>query len=206
MADYNNNNVVERELDWEETIEDPGSDFVLLPEGEYEFTVDHFDRDRHNGSDKLPPCKKVILYLHVETPQGTAEVRESLFLHTKGERKLYSFFICIGQGEAGKPLTMRWANVPGARGRAKFGVREYNGNKYNEVKKFLEPAAPQAAPSYQAPAPNYQQPASGYAQPGTYQPPVQYPQQTMTGAGYQQPGYTPAAPQQTTGGYVPGKF
>jgi hypothetical protein len=197
MADYNNNNVVERELDWEETIEDPGSDFVLLPEGEYEFTVDHFDRDRHNGSDKLPPCKKVILYLHVETPQGTAEVRESLFLHTKGERKLYSFFICIGQGEAGKPLTMRWANVPGARGRAKFGVREYNGKQYNEVKKFLEPAAPAAAPG------GYQQPAGGYAQPGAYQPSGQYQQQPM--AGYPQPGYTPSAPQQT-GTYTPGKF
>lgn len=197
MADYNNNNVVERELDWEETIEDPGSDFVLLPEGEYEFTVDHFDRDRHNGSDKLPPCKKVILYLHVETPQGTAEVRESLFLHTKGERKLYSFFICIGQGEAGKPLTMRWANVPGARGRAKFGIREYNGKKYNEVKKFLEPAVPAAAPG------GYQQPAGGYAQPGAYQPSGQYQQQPM--AGYPQPGYTPSAPQQT-GTYTPGKF
>lgn len=197
MADYNNNNVVERELDWEETIEDHGSDFVLLPEGEYEFTVDHFDRDRHNGSDKLPPCKKVILYLHVETPQGTAEVRESLFLHTKGERKLYSFFICIGQGEAGKPLTMRWANVPGARGRAKFGIREYNGKKYNEVKKFLEPAVPAAAPG------GYQQPAGGYAQPGAYQPSGQYQQQPM--AGYPQPGYTPSAPQQT-GTYTPGKF
>lgn len=197
MADYNNNNVVERELDWEETIEDPGSDFVLLPEGEYEFTVDHFDRDRHNGSDKLPPCKKVILYLHVETPQGTAEVRESLFLHTKGERKLYSFFICIGQGEAGKPLTMRWANVPGARGRAKFGIREYNGKKYNEVKKFLEPAVPAAAPG------GYQQPAGGYAQPGAYQPSGQYQQQPM--AGYPQPGYTPSALQQT-GTYTPGKF
>lgn len=204
MAEYNNNNVIDRELDWEETIEDPGSDFVLLPEGEYEFTVDHFDRDRHNGSDKLPPCKKVILYLRVETPQGTAEVRESLFLHTKGERKLYSFFICIGQGEAGKPLTMRWANVPGAHGRAKFGIREYNGNKYNEVKKFLEPAAPAAAPGgYQQPAPNYQQPAGGYAQPGAYQPSGQYQQQPI--AGYAQPGYTPSAPQQT-GTYTPGKF
>ena len=198
MADYNNNNVVDRELDWEETIEDPGSDFVLLPEGEYEFTVDHFDRDRHNGSDKLPPCKKVILYLHVETPQGTAEVRESLFLHTKGERKRYSFFICIGQGEAGKPLTMRWANVPGARGRAKFGVREYNGKKYNEVKKFLEPAVPAAAPG------GYQQPAGGYAQPGAYQPSGQYQQQPM--AGYPQPSYTPPSAPQQTGTYTPGKF
>ncbi len=204
MADYNNNNVIDRELDWNDAIENDSPDFILLEEGEYDFTVDHYDRERHPGSEKLPPCKKAVLYLNVETPQGVATVRHNLFLHTRTEGMVCAFFTAIGQRQHGQRINMNWAAVPGARGRAKIGVREYNGKKYNEVKKFLEPAAPAAAPGgYQQPAPNYQQPAGGYAQPGAYQPSGQYQQQTMPG--YAQPSYTPSAPQQT-GTYTPGKF
>ena len=203
MADYNNN-VIERELGWDDAIERDTPDFILLPEGEYDFTVDHFDRERFSGSEKMPACNKAVLYLNIDTPDGVANVRESLFMHTKGEGKLCAFFTCIGQRQHGQRVNMNWSAVPGARGRAKIGVREYQGKSYNEVKKFLEPAAPTAASGgYQQPAPNYQQPAGGYAQPGAYQPSGQYQQQTMPG--YAQPGYTPSAPQQT-GTYTPGKF
>ena len=44
---------MERELDWNDEIE-KDSDFTLLPEGDYDFTVESFERGRHPGSDKLP--------------------------------------------------------------------------------------------------------------------------------------------------------
>ena len=53
MAEY-----MERELDWDDEIERE-SDFVLLPEGDYDFTVTGFERARHEGSEKLPPWKQV---------------------------------------------------------------------------------------------------------------------------------------------------
>lgn len=188
MADYNNNNVIDRELGWDDTIENDSPEYILLEEGEYDFTVDHLDRERHEGSEKLPPCWKAVLYLKVETPEGVATIRHNLFLHTRTEGMMCAFFTCIGQRQHGQRLKPRWAEVPGAKGRAIFRTREYNGKKYNEVKKFLEPV-PAAAPG-------------GYQQPAYQQTVAAYPPQ---GPNYQQPQGPAYAPQQG-GGYVPGKF
>lgn len=193
MADYNNN-MIDRELGWDDAIENDSPEYILLEEGEYEFTVDHLDRERHPGSEKLPPCNKAVLYLNVETPQGVAQVRHNLFMHTRTEGMVCAFFTAIGQRQHGQRITPRWAAVPGAKGRAIFRTREYNGKKYNEVKKFLEPEAPAAAPAY---AQN--QPASWQQQPA-YQPGAPAYQQPPTYQG------TPNYQQPTTGGYVPGKF
>ena len=46
---------------------------------------------------------------------------------------------------------MNWNAVPGAHGRCKIGTRVYNGNQYNEVKKFLEPKQGAQVPQYQQP-------------------------------------------------------
>ena len=56
---------MERELDWNDEIE-KDSDFTLLPEGDYDFTVESFERGRHPGSDKLPACNKAILKLRID--------------------------------------------------------------------------------------------------------------------------------------------
>ncbi len=184
---------IERELGWNDAIERDAPDLILLPEGEYDFTVDHFDRERFNGSDKMPACNKAVIYLNVETPDGVAIIRESLFLHTKGEGKLCAFFTAIGQRQHGQRVNMNWNAVPGAKGRARIGIREYQGKQYNEVKKYLEPGGRDQGSEFRsgaqcAPpnAPAYQQPA--------YQP---APPPQATNYQYQQP---------QPGGYVPGKF
>ena len=145
----NDNYNVERELGWDDVIENDNPEFILLQEGDYDFVVDHFDRERHNGSEKLPPCNKAVIYLKVQTPQGEATVRHNLFLHTKCEGMLCAFFTAIGQRQHGQRVIMNWLAVPGARGRAKIGIREYDGKKYNEVKRFLEPPQGAAAPTAQ---------------------------------------------------------
>lgn len=148
MSDYNNNQGFE--LGWDSTIENDSPEYILLPEGDYDFVVKSFERGRHNGSDKVGPCPKAILTLGIDTYQGEAIVRKDLLLHSKLEGLLCEFFTCIGQRQHGQRVAMNWNAVPGARGRCKIGTRTYNGNQYNEVKKFLEPAAP-AAPQYQPP-------------------------------------------------------
>lgn len=176
MSDYNNNQGFE--LGWDSQIENDSPDYIILPEGEYDFTVKSFERGRHNGSDKVGPCPKAILTLGIDTPQGEATVRKELLLHSKLEGLLCEFFTCIGQRTHGQRVTMNWNAVPGAHGRCKIGTRVYNGNQYNEVKKFLEPAAPH---------------------PQQYQQPQQY-----AGA----PQNTPTAPTQPPagGGWQGGKF
>ncbi|MCP1103756.1 DUF669 domain-containing protein, partial [Lachnospiraceae bacterium PAL113] len=73
--------VNERELGWEDEIT-KDDDYVLLPEGEYDFLVESFERARHAGSDNLPACNKAIVKIRVDSPNGTAYINHNLFLHT----------------------------------------------------------------------------------------------------------------------------
>lgn len=132
---------IERELNWEDEIEKDGSDFILLPEGDYDFVVDSFERGRHNGSEKLPPCNKAILKLRIDTNDGAALISHNLFLHTKTEGMISAFFESIGQKKKGEKIRMNWNAVPGAMGRCKVGIHEWIGNdgekrQGNNIKKF----------------------------------------------------------------------
>ncbi len=134
-------NQMDRELQWDDTIEKESSDFILLPEGDYNFVVDSFERGRHGGSEKLPPCNKAILKLRVESDKGTALITHNLFLHTKTEGLLSAFFESIGQKKKGEKMAMNWSHVPGATGRAKVGIHTYvnkdgEERQSNDIKKF----------------------------------------------------------------------
>lgn len=124
-----------RELDWDDSIE-KDSDYVLLPEGDYEFVVESVERARHPGSDKIPPCNKAIVKLRIDSQYGTALIRHNLFLHTNMEGMLSAFFTAIGQKKKGEKLKMNWGSVPGSTGRAHVKPKQYNGNEYNDIKKF----------------------------------------------------------------------
>lgn len=133
-----------KEFSWDDEISND-STFVLLPKGEYDFEVKLFERGRHPGSEKLPPCNKAILTLKIFDGNGNeCELKHNLFLHSKCEGMLCSFFTAIGQRKRGEPLKMNWQTVTGAKGRCKIDVREWtsnNGNvlQSNEIKSFIEP-------------------------------------------------------------------
>lgn len=78
-------------LDWDSVIE-AENEFVLLPEGEYEFTVKNFERGYFNGSEKMSACPKAELTLQIDAPQGTAIVKHNLFLSRKTEGLVCAFF------------------------------------------------------------------------------------------------------------------
>lgn len=196
MSEYVPNNM-NQEIGWDDVIEHD-SEFVVLPEGDYKFTVTKFERGRHNGSDKLPPCNKAVLTLEITDGYQTGTIQHQLFLHKKTEGMLCAFFTAIGQRKHGEPLRPRWDQVIGATGTCHVYVDKYqsrNGgtSENNKIRKFYEkdeqppmPATPQ--PQQQA----YQQP---YQQP-TYQQPAPQPayqQQQMYG-------------QQQNTGYTPGNF
>jgi hypothetical protein len=131
------------EINWDGPIENDSPDFVTLPEGDYDFEVVEFERARHNGSDKLPPCNKAIVHIRVQGAQGMSTIKHNLFLHSITEGMLCSFFAAIGQRKKGERVTMNWNAVVGAKGRAKVGVRKFTNDKgeakeYNEIKKFYD--------------------------------------------------------------------
>ncbi len=55
MAEYMNN-MPDAALDWDSEVTNEQREFVLLPAGDYLFTVQSFERARYEGSAKLPPC------------------------------------------------------------------------------------------------------------------------------------------------------
>lgn len=195
MTTQNNN---ERELGWDDTIEkDGGGGFVLLPAGDYNFTVAKFERSRFAGSEKMPACNQAKLELTIHSPEhGDVTVFHNLFLHTKTEGLLSNFFSGIGQKRKGEPLRMNWNAVVGAKGKCKLEIRNYKSNgedrSHNQVKSFFsyEDAFPVGQTvqnqGYQQ---QYKQQANQQQQQYNQQP--QYNQAPFPGAGQQGGGFTP---------------
>ena len=194
MTEYNNQQI-ERELSWDDVIENEGGGFVVLPAGKYPFRVTKFTRGRFNGSEKMPACPKAELELSVYSQEhGEVTIFESLLLHTKTEWKLSEFFLSVGQKRKGEKVTMNWQAVIGAQGMCELEVNKYNdkqGNprENNRVKEYLEPTAPAT------PQPNYQAPqAQPYAAPQNTAP---FPTQAPPAQPF---------PAQGQGGFTPGAF
>lgn len=146
MSDYVNEGY---ELDWDAEIKNEGKDFIVAEPGDYNFTVTGFERARHAGSEKIPPCKKAILSIRLDIPGADGEciVKHNLFLHSKSEWRLCEFFTAIGQKKKGERVSMNWNAVIGARGRCKVKKRSFKSKNSgeelwtNDIDKFYEPDA-----------------------------------------------------------------
>ena len=138
------------ELGWDSPIE-KDSEFILLPEGDYDFEVIEFERARHAGSDKLPPCNKAIVHIQVKGKdrdtgrEGTTVIRHNLFLHSTTEGMLCAFFTAIGQRKHGEKVIMNWNKVIGSKGRCHVYIDKWTNDKKeekesNKIKRFYDPA------------------------------------------------------------------
>ena len=183
-------------LGWDDEVEE-GSPFVLLPEGNYPFTITGLEKGIYekpaNRESKIPAnCPKATVTLEFTTSTGEkSTLTENFYLYKKMQWKINQFFTSIGapKNPEGK-VKLNWGTVLGAKGAASLVVNDYtdrSGNpaQNNRIKDFLEPTQQTAAPGYQVPQQNYQQP------PAQTQPPQQnvtpFPQQTaapQNGAGY----------------------
>lgn len=157
MSEYQND---AHEIGWGDQIVAEGGEFLLLNEGDYDFTVTAFERGRFPGSAKIPACNKAVLTLTVQTPNGEANTKYDLILWSSLEWKISEFFRAIGQKKSGEAFVPRWNEVVGSKGRAHFKPRKYlkNGEErqVNDVSKFYD--APQTQQNYaMAPQAGWQQ-------------------------------------------------
>ena len=130
-------------MDWNDTIENDGQEFVILEEGDYNFTVTGFERGRFPGGPKVPACNKAALTLQVKTDEGIAVIRTDLLLYRSLEWRISAFFRCIGQKKHGERLVMDWNRVVGSQGRAHFKPRTYtdrdgNERQTNDIDRFYD--------------------------------------------------------------------
>ena len=79
MAEINNNQNMM--MDWNDSIENDGQAFVLLPEGDYNFVVTNFERGRFPGGSKVPACNKASITVQVNAPEGFSTVKFDLLLY-----------------------------------------------------------------------------------------------------------------------------
>lgn len=180
------------EIGYEGTIENEDSGWALLPEGDYEFTINKITRGRYEGSDKMPACNSVSVELTVWGAQDKVVITERFFLVRKLEWKLSQFFLSIGVKKHGEQLQMRW-NIEGMKGKCKVYIDKYrkqdgSEGQSNKIKKFY---------AYDE---NVQVVS---AQPIYNQQPQQVPPQNYGQQQYQQNYQQPQSP---SGGYTAGKF
>lgn len=140
---------LDRELNWDDQIQ-KDSNFVELAAGDYNFTIDHYERGRSTGSDKIPPSNMAIVFFNIVAPDGqVATIRENFILHTKLEWKLSELFMSVGLKKKGEPLRMDWNQLPGLKGRCKVtldAAKDDPTKKYNHISKLY----PYEPPKYTA--------------------------------------------------------
>lgn len=144
---------MDRELNWDDQIQNDRA-FVELPEGDYDFVIDHYERGRSQGSDKIPPCNMAIVFFNVKGPGGEETViRENFILHTKLEWKLSELFSSVGLKKKGEELRMDWNALPGLSGKAHITLdpdRNDPSRKYNHIRKMYPKGSDSASPNFKA--------------------------------------------------------
>lgn len=146
----NNETSVNENMGWDTPIVDDGAGFdnkplVVVPEGDYEFTVVKFDKGWQNPTMKIKDgCNKAVLLLKVSNEEGDSLINENILLIKSMEWKLSSFFRAIGQKKHGEELRPDWNAVKKSKGMAHVKVEEYQANDgttktKNVIDKFLDP-------------------------------------------------------------------
>ena len=71
--------------------------FVLLPDGEYPFTVAKMEKERFSGSENIAPCWLAVVTLQVDGgEQGCASVFHRLYMVKKQAWKVKQLFVGVG--------------------------------------------------------------------------------------------------------------
>lgn len=138
----------ERELGWDDTIQED-SNIEPIPAGDYDVTVEKFERSRSKGEGKLPPCNMAVVYFIVHTENRDVTIRENYVLHSSLEWKLSELFCGVGLKKKGEEIRMNWQMLPGRKARAKIGVKpgsKDSTRQYNYIDKLYPYTAPGFTP------------------------------------------------------------
>ena len=131
------------ELDWDSTIDQDDQQYTVIPEGDYEFVVDHIDKSFvGDNSEKYAGAKMATVYMNIAVPgMEPVSLRENFILHSNFAWKIGSLLVSTGIKKKGEPITGNyWQKLPGMRGRCQIVQNKgKNGNAYNNVKQFYAP-------------------------------------------------------------------
>ena len=132
-------------LGWDDTIENDGGEYIVLPEGDYPFTVTSFERGSFPGGAKIPACNMAKVFLRVDGGElGKALCVENIYLLERLEWKAAAFLRAIGLKKHGEPIAWRQlVHCDGETGRCRVYVDEFtdkNGQtkQSNKIRSFYD--------------------------------------------------------------------
>ena len=132
-------------FDWDDEIENDGEEFTTVEEGDYDFTVEKFERGNYTPGPnaKTPPCNAADMTLKITTKDGDCFVRDRLLLAGNNEWRISAFFRSIGMKKHGEKLKMDFKGAIGKTGRAHITKTEgqTKGVYFNNVGKYIDPPA-----------------------------------------------------------------
>lgn len=121
-------------MSWDDEFEE--SEFILLPEGDYNFTITQFERGQFNGSDKLPPAPQANIRFLIPFEGQEVNVDYKLILCKSLQWKNHQLFESVGLIKKGSGAQkLPWDQLVGKSGVCEITHRVYNGNTYNQVNK-----------------------------------------------------------------------
>lgn len=144
-------------LSWDGGSYTPKDSFVTIEPGIYQYTISKLEKGRHEGSPKLPPCPKASLTLDIVYKGDTVSVIDNIFMIKKNMGYIGRLFESAGfPVDANGNVQVDWNTIVGRSGYCEIKNRQYQGNTYNDVKRYISPNDMQTLGT--APA---QQPAAG---------------------------------------------
>lgn len=99
------------------------SQFIDIPEGEYDAIIDHYEEDRCQWNNDYNGNPMIVVYVNIMTPTGESQLRENFVLNSDYEWKLSQLFLATGQKRKGEPLPnlgRAVRDLPGTRVRVKI--------------------------------------------------------------------------------------
>lgn len=147
--------------DFNATIEIPEQEFILLPEGTYQFTVTKVERGYHQPNPqnpgKIPAGTGVVtVYLSINTNEGTAIVKDRFFMHPSVNWRIGAFHKAVGLiPEESKQVTMNWDGSVGKTGYCSIKHVQGNQATFMNVEKYLKPSQASTQQVQATPQPNY---------------------------------------------------
>lgn len=117
-------------------------DRLLLKPGVYPYTVTGFVRDNYDGGDNMPACKMVRIMLDVDGGEaGVAHETDRIYLLKDKSWKIRQLFVSAGLVDPdAKGFSPNWPELVGRSSILKLDNRMYKGEKYNDIKRYLDPA------------------------------------------------------------------
>lgn len=132
------NNINEvTELDWDSALTEDSKEFTLLPDGEYDFHVEKFERAMSKSGNKMAK-----LTLVVTDGKNKVTVFDNIVLISSMVWKISSFFGALGMKKRGETVNMNWNEIYGKIGRCNLKLVEYDKNdgskgQRNEIEGYI---------------------------------------------------------------------